>query len=146
MSGIRHVDSSTTWDMFNTGGSTNLYTQTNRHILKILAIHYSVAYFEPRLLMMKVVTQKGTLSCLSDLTRSILWSSLHEFSHSPGSGVASGSEEVYHWCQSRGYWSNELAIPIKLAILEVEWMYETQYNMHTTYSVVLKLEQYLQFW
>ena len=67
--------------------------------------------------MMKVVTQNGTRSERSDLTMSMRWSSLHEFSHSPGRCVISGSDEAYHWCQSRGYWSNELAMPIKLASL-----------------------------
>ena len=37
---------------------------------------------------------------------------------SPGSGVFSGSLEVNHLCQSLGYWSNELAMPMKLASLE----------------------------
>ena len=74
--------------------------------------------------MMNVVTQKGTRSCLRDLTRSILCNSLHEFSHSPGRGVDSGSEDVYHWCQSRGYWSNELAMPMKLASLCRDVEYE----------------------
>lgn len=67
--------------------------------------------------MMNVLTQNGTLSDLSDLTMSILCSSLHEFSHSPGRGVFSGSADWYHWCQSLGYWSNELAMPRKLASL-----------------------------
>ena len=67
--------------------------------------------------MMKVVTQNGTLSCLSERTINILCSSLHELSHSPGRGVFSGSAEVNQMFQSRGYWSNELAIPMKLASL-----------------------------
>ena len=93
--------------------------------------------------MMKVVTQKGTRSGRMERTINIRCSSLQEFSHSPaggefkvrkrrrkrrermcvcacilpGSGVFSGSAEVNHWCQSRGYCSNELAIPMKLASL-----------------------------
>lgn len=74
--------------------------------------------FASRLLMMKVVTQKGTRSGRRDRTISILCSSLQEFSHSPGRGVFSGSPDWYHWCQSRGYWSNEFAMPIKLASLK----------------------------
>ena len=76
-------------------------------------------YFAPRLLMMNVVTQKGTLSGLSERTINILCSSLQELSHSPGRGVFSGSPEVNQRFQSRGYWSNELAIPMKLASLDV---------------------------
>ena len=68
--------------------------------------------------MMKVVTQKGTLSGLRERMINILCSSLQELSHSPGRGVFSGSEDVNQMCQSRGYWSNELAIPMKLASLE----------------------------
>ena len=35
----------------------------------------------------------------------------------PGRGVLSGSAEVNHRFQSRGYWSNELTMPMKLASL-----------------------------
>ena len=40
-------------------------------------------HFDPRLLMMKVVTQKGTRSGRMERTISIRCNSLHEFSHSP---------------------------------------------------------------
>lgn len=62
MRGERVVLSSTTCFMSSTGGSTN---------------------FDPKLLTMKLVAQKATLSDRSDLTMTIRWSSLHEFSHSP---------------------------------------------------------------
>ena len=74
--------------------------------------------FASRLLMMKVVTQKGTRSGRKERIINILWSSLQEFCHSPGRGVFSGSLDWYHWCQSRGYWSKELAMPMKLASLK----------------------------
>ena len=74
-------------------------------------------YFAPRLLIMNVVTQNGTRSGLRERTINILCSSLQELSHSPGRGVFSGSLDVNHRFQSRGYWSNELAIPMKLASL-----------------------------
>ena len=44
----------------------------------------TATYFDPRLLMMKVVTQNGTRSDRMERTINIRWSSLHEFSHSPG--------------------------------------------------------------
>ena len=67
--------------------------------------------------MMNVVTQNGTRSGLRERTINIRCSSLQELSHSPGRGVVSGSPDVNQRCQSRGYWSNELAIPMKLANL-----------------------------
>ena len=81
---------------------------------------YTQTHFAPRLLMMNVVTQNGTRSGLKERTINILCSSLHELSHSPGRGVFSGSPDVNHRCQSRGYWSNELAISMKLASLYME--------------------------
>lgn len=73
MSGVFVVESSTTWDMSRTGGSVN---------------------FDPRLLTMKEVAQNATLSGLRERTISILCSSLHALSHSPGSPAVSGSELV----------------------------------------------------
>ena len=71
MSGVRVVESSTTCCMSSTGGSTN---------------------FDPRLFIMKDVTQKDTRSGRRDRTINIFWSSLQALSHSPEKNKRSGKE------------------------------------------------------
>ena len=96
MSGILHVESSTTSDIRSTGGSTNLHKPHNYICISRRSHHTTVVSwrdrtikggmitdFDPRLLMMKVVTQNGTRSERIERTISIRCSSLQEFSHSP---------------------------------------------------------------
>ena len=67
MSGVLVLESSTTLCMSSTGGSVNL---------------------DPRLLMMKAVTQNDTRSARSDRIISIFCNSLHALSHSPAEGIS----------------------------------------------------------
>lgn len=48
----------------------------------------------------------------------------HTSKYSPGSVVFSGSAEVNQRYQSLGYWSNELAMPMKLASLQINAYYK----------------------
>ena len=71
--------------------------------------------------MMKVVTQKGTLSGRRDRTISILCSSLQEFSHSPGARQAEHVYTAGFLTSSQGYSVLKYSAMNILVLMGLNW-------------------------